>query len=96
MFVLHVEFKVKPGQDQAMIQTYRQSFAPAIASQNGYRSAELLRSTESDQYLLSIAFETDDLRIQWVNSELHQEVWPKMEKHFAAMSLKKFVSADFF
>jgi heme-degrading monooxygenase HmoA len=93
MFVLHVEIKVKPGEDEAMKRDYRESFEPAIANQPGFHSVELLSSTESNDYLLCIAFETDELRMQWVNSNLHQEVWPKMEAHFAGASLKKFLSA---
>lgn len=94
MLVLHVEIKVKPGKDEAMKRDYRESFEPAIASQLGFHSVELLRSVGSDDYLLCIVFETDDLRMQWVNSDLHQEVWPKMETHFDAASIKKFLSAD--
>ncbi|QHS53114.1 antibiotic biosynthesis monooxygenase [Edaphobacter sp. 12200R-103] len=94
MFVLHVEIKLKPGKDEVMKGIYRETFRPAIVKQQGFRSVELLRSTESDAYLLSIAFETDELRIQWVNSNLHQEVWPRMEEHFVTASLRRFITVD--
>jgi heme-degrading monooxygenase HmoA len=91
MFILHVEITVKPGKAEAMEGVYRETFRPAIVKQQGFHSVELLRSTENNYFLLSISFETDELRVQWVNSDLHQEVWPRMEEHFVTASLKRFV-----
>jgi heme-degrading monooxygenase HmoA len=87
MFVLHVELKVKPGLQQALEQTYREVFVPAISPQPGFRSADLLRPVEAGvDYRLALAFDDQALQQAWVATDLHQQVWPQMESRCAGFS----------
>jgi heme-degrading monooxygenase HmoA len=93
MFVLIVEAKVKPGSEPALEKTYTKIFRPAITAQEGFVGTELLRPNHSgDEYRLRIAFETHPLQQKWVATDLHQEVWPQMEEHFADYSVTDYTA----
>jgi heme-degrading monooxygenase HmoA len=93
MFVLFVDMKIKPGSQQALETTYTETFRPAISKQEGFCAVELLRSNrDSGEYRLSIAFESHPLQKKWVASDLHQDVWPRMEDHCADYSVNDYTS----
>jgi heme-degrading monooxygenase HmoA len=93
MFVLFVDMKLKPGAQAALEKTYTEVFRPAISRQEGFRGVELLRPNQpGDQWRLSIAFESHDLQKKWVGMDLHQEVWPQMESHFADYSVNDYTA----
>jgi heme-degrading monooxygenase HmoA len=93
MFVLFVDMKLKPGAEPGLVKTYTETFRPAISVQEGFRAVELLRPNHSgDEYRLTIAFETHALQQKWVAANLHQEVWPQMESHFADYSVRDYTS----
>jgi heme-degrading monooxygenase HmoA len=93
MFVLFVDMRVRPGSPQALEKTYVEVFRPAISRQEGFRGVELLRPNKGGgEYRLSIAFETHPLQKKWVASDLHQDVWPRMEYHCADYSVNDYTS----
>ena len=93
MFVLFVDMHVKPGSEQALEKTYIDVFRPAISRQEGFRGVELLRpNKQGGEYGLSIAFEVHELQKKWIATDLHQDVWPKMESHCAEYSVKDYTS----
>jgi heme-degrading monooxygenase HmoA len=93
MFVLFVDMKLKPGAQAALEKTYTEVFRPAISRQEGFRGVELLRPNQpGDQWRLSIAFESHALQKNWVGMDLHQEVWPQMESHFADYSVNDYTA----
>jgi heme-degrading monooxygenase HmoA len=94
MFILHVDVKVKPGMADALNATYHNVFLPAIAKQPGFCDTKLLqaRSVETRTHRLVIAFEKEELQKKWVATDLHQEVWPKMEANIAQYSVDFFDS----
>ena len=93
MFVLFVDMKIKPGSQQVLEKTYTETFRPAIYRQEGFRAVELLRSNQDGgEYRLSIAFESHPLQKKWVASDLHQDVWPRMEDHCADYSVSDYTS----
>ncbi len=93
MFVLFVDMRVKPGSPQALEQTYREIFRPAISSQEGFGGVELLRpNRHGGEYRLRIAFESHELQQKWVAADLHQQVWPQMEGHCADYSVQDYTA----
>lgn len=84
--VLHVELEVRSGAEDALVDTYRSVFQPAIRAQAGFRWVRLLRPVDAPAYCLVIEFTEETLRQRWVASELHQEVWPRIEAHCSATS----------
>ncbi len=79
--VLHVELEVREGAGEALLDTYRSTFRPAVSRQEGFRSVRLLHPLEAPGYRLMIEFGEEEQRLRWVASALHQEVWPQMEAH---------------
>jgi heme-degrading monooxygenase HmoA len=93
MFVLFVDMRVKPGAQAALEKTYTEIFHPAISRQEGFRGVELLRPNhQGDEWRLRIAFDSHALQKQWVALDLHQEVWPQMENHFADYSVNDYTA----
>jgi heme-degrading monooxygenase HmoA len=87
MFVLHVELKAKPGLHIGLEKTFVETFRPAISKQQGFRAGDLLRSEQSGEYRLTIAFDSQTLQQNWLASALHAQVWPEMESHCSAYSV---------
>jgi heme-degrading monooxygenase HmoA len=87
MFVLHVAIKVKAGQGKSAERVFSGPFKTAISAQEGFRSVQFLRPIEGGAYVLSIAFENQALQQKWVATDLHQQVWPRMEEHFDDYSI---------
>jgi heme-degrading monooxygenase HmoA len=92
MFELLVGLKAKAGQEQALEKDYAGPFRTAISLQEGFRHVSLLRSNDSGDYVLSIAFENQTLQQKWVATELHGQVWPLMESHLMECTVKTYTA----
>jgi heme-degrading monooxygenase HmoA len=90
MFILHVGLQPKPGQGQALEQAFQGAFKAAITAQPGFKAVHLLRPDDGGDHVLSIAFENQALQQKWVATDLHQEVWPTIEKHLAGFTVRTF------
>lgn len=76
---LHGHFTAKSGTPADVEKTFHEVYYPAISSQAGFKYSNLLTvPNSSGKYVLTLAFESEDLRIRWAQSDLHQEVWPQM------------------
>ncbi len=94
MVSLHVDLLLNPGAGPELERTFREVFRPAISAQPGFSRVALLRSqSEADRYRLVIEFESEGLRLNWVATGLHQQVWPRMEAHCASYTLQNFTVA---
>jgi heme-degrading monooxygenase HmoA len=91
MFVLHIELKTKPGLQQSLEKIYLDKFYPAISAQDGFNTAQLLRSNDHDtNYRLCLAFDRQASQQKWVATDLHQEVWPAIADQCADFSVLRF------
>jgi heme-degrading monooxygenase HmoA len=88
MFVLHVDLVVKPGLQDDLETAYGKVFYPAISGQAGFQAAGLLRPAEvGSNYRLTITFTNREFQQQWVATDLHQQVWPKIESRCSGFSV---------
>ena len=79
---LHVHLTAKAGQAEQLEKAFRQAFYPAISQQEGFRHSDLLRAPDkAGEYVLTISFDNEDLRVRWANTPLHNEVWPRFSGH---------------
>ncbi len=86
---IHVHANAKANMSSNLEKVFKTQFYPAISSQTGFRHCNLLRSPEhKGAYVLTVAFDSEDLRVRWVNSDLHLRVWPKMQANFDDDSIK--------
>lgn len=91
MFVLHVDLEVKPDSRHALEKIYVETFRPAISRQEGFSAVALLRpKDDGNRYLLSIVFDHQSFQQKWVGTDLHQEVWPQMERHCVQYSIMSY------
>jgi heme-degrading monooxygenase HmoA len=74
---LHVA--IAASDSAALEKVFFENFYPAVSSQPGFRHCNLLKVPNREgSYVLTIAFESEDLRLRWVATDLHQEVWGMM------------------
>ncbi|HXH50464.1 MAG TPA: antibiotic biosynthesis monooxygenase [Terriglobia bacterium] len=91
MFVLHVDLEVRSDSRKALESTYEGVFRPAISSQPGFDHILLLQSDKfPNVYRLVIAFQDEPSQKKWVASDLHQEVWPRMESSCSSYKVETF------
>ena len=89
---LHVDLEVEPAKAKDIAATFEKTFQPAIRKQPGFVDVKLLKLRSALQgqaptnmtYRLLISFQTEEQRKTWVATDLHQKVWPAMEKHVKA------------
>ena len=88
---LHVDLTVLPAKEKQMLEHFHKVFKPAASKVNGYINVDILklRSTlagsapASANYRFVLTYESEELRQKWIASDLHQKVWPPMEKMLA-------------
>jgi hypothetical protein len=94
MIQVHVDLNVAPGKEQEMVRYFETVFRPAASKFQGYRDVCLLKlhgvpvgtAPAGMQYRFAITYDNEDLRQKWVASDIHQEVWGRMEKMLASSS----------
>ncbi len=84
---LHCDLELDPAKEKVMLENYRKIFVPAISKQPGFVSVQLLKLRIERQgkapagcpYRLIISFQTEEQRLKWVASDVHQKAWPTVE-----------------
>jgi heme-degrading monooxygenase HmoA len=92
MIQVHVDLDVAPGKEHEMVRYFETVFRPAAAKFQGYRDVCLLKlravpvgtPPAGMKYRFAITYDTEELRQKWVASDIHQEVWGRMEKMLAS------------
>ncbi len=85
---LHCDLEVNPAREKEMLAIYNKDFRPAIIKQPGFVAVRLLKLRAEKQgkapancpYRLVISFQTEEQRLTWVATPLHQKTWGAMEK----------------
>jgi heme-degrading monooxygenase HmoA len=90
---LHCDIELIPGREKQMLETYHKTYRPAISKQPGFVALKLLKLNAEKQgkapagcpYRLIINFQTEQQRLTWVATDLHQETWGAMESCMKGM-----------
>ena len=88
MIQLHLDCAVDPAKEQEMLRYFADVFRPAAAKFPGFidvrmlklRSALVGKAPAGINYRFWIAYESEELRQKWIASDIHAEVWGRMEK----------------
>jgi heme-degrading monooxygenase HmoA len=80
---LYIWLTAKPGHEAEMEKTFREVFYPAVSARKGFRSALMVRKPGTAEYTVRLSFDTEELRMEWVASDAHQQAWPALEGHAA-------------
>lgn len=81
MSVCVVDLQVRAGAAGELARVFTERFRPAITGQPGFVQVELLRPGQGSRWLLLIRFTDEPARLAWVDTDLHQQVWPLVEQH---------------
>jgi hypothetical protein len=89
---LHVDLAVDPAREADMVRYFETVYRPAAMKFTGYIDLRLLRLTSvllgtapaGLSYRFSITFETEPLRLAWVGSDVHTEVWGTLETYLTS------------
>jgi antibiotic biosynthesis monooxygenase (ABM) superfamily enzyme len=85
---LHVDLSVDPAKEQEMLKNFQTIFRPAATKFPGYidvkmiklRSALMGSAPAGVNYRFVLSYQSEELRQKWVASDVHQKVWPTIEK----------------
>ena len=85
--VLFCDLSVAPAREQEMLNNFHNIFKPAATKFPGYIDVKLLklRSAISGSapagvnYRFQLTYESEELRQKWIESDVHQKVWPTVE-----------------
>jgi heme-degrading monooxygenase HmoA len=79
MSVLIVELHVRTGGESKLESAFASVFRPAISKQPGFQEVTLMRPGQGNRWLLEIRFVDEESRLAWVATDLHQNVWPRLD-----------------
>src|ERR1041384_6047407 len=85
---LHVDLAVDPAKEKEMLKNFETVCRPAASEQPGYIDVRMLklRSTLMGKapagvnYRFVLTYQSEELRQKWVASDVHQKVWPTIER----------------
>lgn len=80
MIERHVIFKVLPGKGADFTKYFEDQYRPAMAKNDGFIRAELLKVLDSDSdYMMMLRFEDQQAAAAWRASSAHQELKPGLK-----------------
>ena len=89
---LHCDLSIDPARAAEAEHFFDTVYRPTAQTFEGYVDLHLLRlrdvllgeAPEGINYRFSITYESEELRMAWVNSEAHEEVWPKLQSYLTS------------
>ncbi|MDZ4800841.1 MAG: hypothetical protein SGI92_22000 [Bryobacteraceae bacterium] len=87
---LHLDLAVDLTREKEMLKTFEQTFKPAASKHQGYIDVQMLKFRTAvmgkppgdANYRFALTFQSEELRQKWAASDIHQQVWPALEKFF--------------
>ncbi len=84
---LHADLAIDPAREAQAVHYFETVYRPTAKRFEGYVDLQLLKLTAAlvgrapigINYRFSITFTTEALRLKWVASEAHQDVWTTLE-----------------
>jgi heme-degrading monooxygenase HmoA len=91
---LHVDMMVDPAKEKELKKNYKETFKPAMSKQPGFLHVYMLKlretkagkAPEGSNYRLIINFKSEEDRVNWTKTDIHQKVWPMIEATFKVKS----------
>ena len=85
--LLHVDLAVDPAKEKEFVRRFHTTFKPTAIKHKGYRDVRILKLRDAlmgkapgdANYRFVLAYDSEELRQQWVNSDDHKRVWPELE-----------------
>ena len=89
---LHCDLAIDAARAAEAEEYFETVYRPAAERFEGYVDLQLLklqsvlegRAPEGMTHRFSITYETEELRMAWVRSDVHQVVWPKLRTYLTS------------
>jgi hypothetical protein len=89
---LHCDLAIDPKRAAEAEHYFETVYRPAGAQFEGYVDLQLLKlqsvlegaAPAGMNYRFSITYESEALRMKWVESDVHQVVWPKLQTYLTS------------
>ena len=89
---LHCDLSIDPERAAEAEHYFETVYRPAAMRFEGYVDLQLLRlqsvlagqAPEGMNYRFSITYESEALRMKWVESDVHQDVWPTLQTYLTS------------
>ena len=95
MVILEINLVVKEGQNSELKRKFNESFGTAIIHQSGFYNAYLLEHFEDKKdCTIILFFDTEEKRIEWVNSDDHDPAWESIVALLDSFSVKSYKIVD--
>jgi heme-degrading monooxygenase HmoA len=79
MVELHIYLEPHDGKEMELEDLYAREYVAGIKIQEGFRRTILLKKRDAQrEYQINIEFDSESLRLKWVDSKEHTEIWPKV------------------
>jgi len=79
MIELHIYLEPHDGREKELETLYVNEYVAGIKIQEGFQRTTLLKNRDAlREYQIDITFDSEELRLKWVDSKEHTEVWPKI------------------
>jgi heme-degrading monooxygenase HmoA len=79
MIELHIYLEPHDGREKDLETLYFNEYVPGIKIQEGFQRTTLLKNRDAlRKHQIDITFDSEELRLKWVDSKEHTEVWPKI------------------
>jgi antibiotic biosynthesis monooxygenase (ABM) superfamily enzyme len=90
---LHLDLSVSSAREQELVHYFNTVFKPAAAKFPGYIDVRMIKLRNALQgtapnglkYRWMLQYESEELRQKWIASDVHQKVWPPMERMLSSM-----------
>ena len=91
---LHCDFSVDGRREAEMVRYFETVYRPAAAKFEGYVDLRILKlqsvlageAPKGMNYRFSITYTCEELRQQWIRSDVHQVVWPVLQSFLVSTS----------
>ena len=95
MIELHIFLEPHDGKERELESLYWGEYVPGITIQEGFQRTTLLKKRDALRaYQIDITFDSEALRVRWVESKEHTEIWPKMSALCQRVSWEGFDTAE--
>ncbi len=89
---LHCDLTIDPKRAAEAEHYFETVYRPAAMKFEGYVDLQLLKlqsvlagqAPAGMNYRFSITYESEELRMAWVRSDVHQVVWPKLQTYLTS------------
>jgi heme-degrading monooxygenase HmoA len=84
----HVTFLVRPGKAEEFVSFFGSAYAPAMATQEGFCGAELLRPDDPDALVMVLRFASAETAQAWRESAVHKELSPALKSLYQSSDVR--------